>query len=387
MRTRAARERGMTLVELVLAAGLSAIVMTAVIRLLDVTLDMWAKGESKRNVVEQATATAELMATDLRALHPGNQGDLWVDWFPFDVDQDGVIDRFWPRVRMVRQASRADLARLASARMDPALMAEAKALGVPIEDLLPPVPDGEEPEPPATSGLMAVSYAIVPAGKGPDDRAEGVLLRGEEIFQPGVLPAFFEQNYFSAGGQPRDGSMREVTGGVLWCGLQFATQTSIVRDGWNLGPDLSDTCASWDAWNFKRPDPEQHFWNEPGAGMPVEELDALLPRRVHIELEFETSRDRRKRTRLLQSIDKATSQILVEEGSNLPQTVGSYLLIGGEWMQLTRVRDDRASVRRACRGTEAVMHGVGAMVHWGELLQIEVPIPTYRDDWNLGGRR
>lgn len=87
------RRAGLTLLELIIATGLATLVMTALFRLLDVTLDLWAEGETRRAVVERGTATAELVARDLRSLHPGSQGDLLVDWRPFDVDGDGSIDR------------------------------------------------------------------------------------------------------------------------------------------------------------------------------------------------------------------------------------------------------------------------------------------------------
>ena len=374
---------GMTMVELVIATGLAALVMTALFRLLDLTLDLWAKGESRRTVVEQATATGELLAKDMRALHPGNQGDLWVEWHPFDVDGDGIIDRVWPRIRLIRQASRADLARLAASSIDPELVALAKSQGLRLEEVLP---EGVDLSPPPTSGLMVVGYCVVPAGQGADVRGEGVLMRGEEIFKAGQMPAIFESNFFSASGQPRGGAMREVTGGVLWMGLQFATQTSIVWDGWKVGSDLKDTSASWDAWALGRPDPELSVWNQPGTGMPAIEDQALLPRRVRIELEFETPRDRKRRTRLADGIGKSDTMILVEDGGGVSPKAGQHVLVEGEWMELVRVRGDQVGVRRGRRGTEAVEHSRGALVHWGEPVTLEVPVPTYRDDWNIGGR-
>lgn len=373
---------GLTLVELVIASGLAAIVMTALFRLLDLTLDLWAKSESRRSVVEQATATGELLARDLRALHPGNQGDLWVDWHPFDVDGDGVVDRVWPRLRMIRQASSADLARLASASIDPELIEMAEAQGLTVEDVLP---EGFELERPRTSGLMVVGYCVVPAGRGRDVRAEGVLMRGEEVFESGRLPALFEPNFFSGNGQPRGGTMREVTGGVLWMGLQFATQTSIVWDRWQVGSELADTSASWDAWCEGRPKVDLSVWNEPGAGMPAVEDQALLPRRVQIELEFETPRERKRRTRLVDDMSKGDTNFVVENGSGVSGKAGRHILIEGEWMEVVRLRGDRVHVRRAKRATEAVEHARGALVHWGEPVTIEVSIPTYRDDWNIGG--
>ena len=42
------RRAGMTLVELVIATGLASVVIVALFRLMDVTLDMWSRGETRR---------------------------------------------------------------------------------------------------------------------------------------------------------------------------------------------------------------------------------------------------------------------------------------------------------------------------------------------------
>ncbi len=380
------RDSGLTLVELVIATGLAALVMTALISLLDLSLDLWTRGETRRTVVEQATATADLMARDLRALHPGREGDLLVDWQPFDVDRDGVVDRVWPRLRLVRQASRADLARLAALELDADLVAEAREKGVDLSELYPDGPAAPEPPP---DGWIAVAYCVVPAGEGADRRGEGVLLRGEELVQPGVLPAFFEPTFFSSSGQPRGGTMQEVTGGILWLGIDLATRTTILTEGWRVGDTLGDAATSWDAWGLGRPDAELSSWNLPGAGMPTPSpsgaAEPALPRRVRIELEFESERDRRRRTRLAAMISKGEGTLEVENGEALPTRTGSYVLVEEEWMEVTALRGDRFSVRRGQRGTEPREHAAGALVHWGEPVVVEVPIPTYRDTWRGGG--
>jgi len=367
-----------------ISTALAAVVMMLLFRLLDVSLDLWTRGETRRSVIEQATATAELLAHDLRSLHPGEQGDLLVDWAPFDVDADGDIDRLWPRLRFVRQASRAELARLAAAALDPELVRQALEQGVAVTDLLE---EGQELPEPRSSGLLAVVWAVLPVGGSADGRAEGVAVRGEELLPPGSLGTFFEDSYFSGGGRPRAGTTREVTGGVLWLGVQLASQTSIVWDGWSIGADLRDTTASWDAWGLGRPDPEVHGWNEPAAGMPAADRLPLLPRRVRLELEFESERDRRRRTRLAEPLDKQDASFEVDNGEALPNRGEGYVLIDAEWMRVRSVRGDRVTVERGLRGSSPDLHEEGAMVHWGEAVTVEIPIATHRDDWNLGVSR
>ena len=94
--------RGLTLVELLTATLLAAFVVTGLVRLLDLTLDMWSKAEVRRDGVERTNTLLGLMADDLRNLHGGASGDLLVDWQPFDHDADGLPDRAWPRLRLVR---------------------------------------------------------------------------------------------------------------------------------------------------------------------------------------------------------------------------------------------------------------------------------------------
>ncbi len=369
------------MVELIVASGLAAMLMVALFRLLDTALDMWTRGEDQRLVVERGVATAELMAADLRSLHGGSQGDLLVDWVNFDVDRDGRVDRVWPRLRLVRTASMEDVVRLAARGIDPELVAQARELGVDVENL---IPEDERTPPPIQSGLMEVAWAVVPIGSSGLDRGAGLLMRGEALLKPGSTGTFFRSEFFSTGGRPPVGALEEVSGGVLWLGLQFATQTSIIWDGWTMGSDLSNSCASWDAWNSQRPDGEAHPWNLPGAGMPAVSGRPLLPRRVRMELEFERPADLQRRPVLLEPLEKQTASFEVSEGSALPYEKGRHILVDGEWMEVQSLRGDRIHVKRAARGTSAVPHEVGAVVRYGETITVEVPVAMHSDDWNLG---
>jgi len=378
--------RGFTMVELMVSAGLAAVLMVALFRLLDTALDMWTRGEDQRLIVERGAATAELLAKDLRALHGGIQGDLLVDWVNFDVDHDGRVDRVWPRLRLVRSASMADVVRLSARGVDPALVAQAAELGVDVEDL---IPEDQRPTPAIQSGLLEVAWAVVPVGTDALSRGQGLLMRGEALLAPGAVGTFFKSDFFSSSGRPKVGALEEVTGGLLWLGLQFATQTSIIWDGWNLGTGLKHSCASWDAWRRSSDDPlcpdwQAHPWNIAGAGMPALSGSPLLPRRVRVELEFERPADLRRRPTLLEPLEKQTASFEVSDGSGLPYQKGRHILIGGEWMEVQNLRGDRVSVKRAARGSAAMPHDVGARVHFGETVIVEVPVALHSDDWNLG---
>lgn len=131
------------------------------------------------------------------------------------------------------------------------------------------------------------------------------------------------------------------------------------------------------------PGRDVHPWNEAHPGSPKPRGRALLPRRVRIELEFERPIDRLRRTRLLETIDNQENVLLVDDGRRLPSEPDSYLLVEAEWMRVTSIDGARVAVQRAQRGTSAAIHGKDALVHWGLRLVREVPVATYREDWNL----
>jgi len=358
---RPARERGLTLTELILATGLASIVVLALLRLIDVSLSLWAKGEEQRSQVEEAGVVCALLARDLRAAVGGPRGDLVAEWAPFDADGDGLLERHWPRLRLVLAASAAELARLA--RRD-----EGRS-GAVVD-----VP---------RRGRIEVAWAVLPAARGEGPAAEGVLWRGERVVRDDDAGSFFAPGFFDGSGRPPAGALDAVGGGCLWLGLSFATQTTTLREGWRIGPALADAAGSWDAWNRARPDARAHEWNTPGAGMPRVDDEALLPRRVRIELELERADARERRTTLLAAMDALQGTLEVANGEALPKEAGAHVLVDAEWMEVLGVSGDVARVARGRRGTAPMPHEPGRTVHWGRRVVTEVPIPSHRDDWNL----
>jgi len=349
-RTRA----GFTLLELVIATGLLALLMVAVFALLDGTLSMWDKAEVRRELGDRTSGVMELFAHDLRGMESGPEGDVWFDWYDFDTDGDELRETVWPRLRFVRQASAAEIARITST----------------------------DPEPQSQPALIEVCYAVLPIRKGDADRnSVGILMRGVRL-KTAESQSLLADDFFRTNGQPAPGSLEEVTGGVLWLGVLSATQTSIVRAGWDIGDGLRDAATAWDAWGGDRLDPTRHAWNVPGAGMPTVDNDALLPRRVRIEVELERDADLRRRTRLNSPVAASDNLLEVDDVMRLPRN-GHFIKIDGEWMELKSRVAGRATVRRGARGTDATVHAAGARIHHGERLVREVPVALYREDWNL----
>lgn len=434
-----APRRGLTLVELVVAAGLLAFLLAAIFKLLDEFMTLWQKSEERRAIAEEASGVSELLAADLDTVEPGPRGDLLAEWVFFDVDGDSIPETKWPRVRLVRHASPGELARLqaSEAVREPSaykvrgahapgsasvavfggterfrrgdrvsfgsdarkytVAAETDELA---EEILvtPPLQAalaGNEPiehvasgDKLAGEGLIEAIWAVLPTNPGTRDparRAEGTLWRGERIYGParGADVSFFDPKYISAGGAPRPGSTSEVSSNVLWLGLAFATQTSRLDGEWKLGRELEDCWPSWDAWQRGRANADRHEWNEPPAGMPAAKDRPLLPRRVRLELELERDTDLKHRTRVARFVAKGDASIEVEDGRKLPRSGGAMLLVDAEWMELTSVAGDTASVRRGRRGTQPAPHEPGALLHWGQTFVREVPIVLHQEDWDL----
>jgi hypothetical protein len=370
MRTRAqprGGRAGLTLVELLLALGIFAFLVLAVFQILERSLSLWRRAETRRSLLAQAATVSDLLAHDLSGLEGGARGDLLAEWVTFDTDGDGVAESKWPRLRFVRQASAADVERLPGDRPDqPEAVARAPA----------PVRAGE--------GLTEVVWLVVPASlTDKDARAEGVLWRGERLVSDLETKSFFAPDFFGRSNRPPAGVTEEVGGGLLWMGVLLATQTSVVHDGWKTGPDLDCAATAWDAWSRGRPDPDAHPWNEPGTGMPRARARPILPRRVRFELEFERELDRKRRTSLAETIEVGDAALLVDDGERIPREEGSFVLLDAEWMRVLSIDGRSVSVKRGERGTKIVGHARGAMVHYGLRLVREVPVATYREDWNL----
>lgn len=350
--------RGMTLIELVVAAGLLSILLVALLSLMEDFLSLWEKSETRRATVEESSGVVELLAADLADLEPLARGDLLAEWAFFDLDGDGVLESPWPRLRLVRHATAAEIAQHQAGRAQE----------------LP----GE--------GLFEVLWAVLPAraqASDPDQRAEGVLWRGERLVGDGASLSFFDEKYLSSRGYPTPGTTQDVSRGVLWLSLTFASQTSDLRDGWKLGSDPGDVWPSWDAWMKGRANAERHEWNEFGAGLVRPADRPLLPRRVRIEFELERERDLAKRTRISRLLEPGDDALQLDDISRVPRERGRHVRLGAEWMEVLGASGRTLHVHRGARGTQRALHKTGTLVHFGETIQREVPLSIQQEDWGL----
>ena len=353
-----ARRAGFTLVELLLAVGLFSILVIALLRLVDTSLTIWGRADTNRELQELGGSVMDMLAADVHALEGGARGDVLADWRQYDLDRDGIDGSPGQRLRMVRHVGAAGLQRLAQ--------------GKPGEDF-------ETFE----RALVEVGWAWLPTtSQDPDERALGTLVRGERLVGDKDTLSFFDPGFFAPSGKPVAGSLYELCGGVLWFNAWFASQTSIVHEGWKLGDEMKDCAASWDAWNKGRPNRELSLFNLPAGGLPQAKDVPILPRRVRVELELERPADLRNRTRLAVSANVGDGQLDVHDGQRLPRE-GAYVRLDDEWMKVLAVNGNRLAVQRGQRGTRAAAHPAEVLVHYGWPVVREIPVDMTREDWDL----
>ncbi|MDF1797915.1 MAG: prepilin-type N-terminal cleavage/methylation domain-containing protein [Planctomycetota bacterium] len=383
---------GFTLIELMLSLGLFSLLLVGLLQLLDTSTSLWKQVDARRDETEVSGALSDRLARDLSTLEAGPEGDLLVDWGAVDVDKNGVAGLRVARLRFVRRASPAEVARLRF------------QLTPPVDPATPVVEDGE-PAPADWSrvdrGLVEVAWVLASAERpltaGEAPTFEGVLLRGERFLDDPDRLSFFDPRFLpvtSLSGRPIAGLTEELLRGVLWMEPALATQTTqtdtVLVPGvesfqWKVGERISDGASSWDAWNLDRPDLSISSLNEPGAGMP--DLDParpgatpLLPRRVRVAFEIQRPKD--LRTVLRAPIDHDETSFSVADGERLPPE-GGHFLVDEEWMQLLSKTGDRVTVQRGQRGTLGTPHKASAPIQFGWRTVREVPIGLSREDWNL----
>lgn len=371
-------QRGLTLIELVLATALFSFMMVAVFQLVESSLSMWRRGDARRSVLEQTTTVAEILARDLRTLEGGQSGDLVIEWASFDSDKDGKVDSIHPRIRLVRQvtaAERALIYELTAVRRAEALA--ARGIVVSEQELA-------KPELSEGHALAEVVWVFAPVGsKEADESAEVVVYRGERLVEDNSTTSYFEPDFLSRSGHVPTHVLEEVSSGLLWIDVLSAAQTTVVKEGWTRGEQLSNASPSWDAWQRQRPDVELHDWNKEHPGLPLVDDTPAFPRRVRFEFEFERERDRRFRARTAEAFGPGDASFKVDMPERVPRGKDTWIMIGQEWMLVRSVHGDTVSVSRGERGSAVVAHEADELVHFGIRMIREVPIPVHRENWNL----
>lgn len=367
-----ARRAGLTLIELVLALGLFALLSMMVVQVLDSTLRVWGSAQGQRYAIGTHAMLSSQILGELDQVASGERGDLLVDWELFDTNGDLVATRPLPRVRFVRRATAADLVRLGQREIDPTDPDTARIRG------------GELP-------LVEVVYCALPrplevtdaSGALPENLpglpGDVVLWRGERLVDDRSRPSAFDDGFFQFGFPP-PGSAEPLHGGVLWFELQFAGRGTRLDRGWQVGATPQDAVRAWDARGGARLDPALHDFNRPYAALPSYRGEPLFPRRIRLVLEIEAPSDTERRATLARAVAPEDTEIVVDQPRHLPRP-DTFVLVGEEWMRVVRVTGNRVRVERGLRGSGALAHRPGTPLQSGRRFEREVSIPLFREDW------
>jgi len=363
--------RGLTLVELILALGLFALLSLMVVQLLDSTMRVWTRAEGQRFAIGTHTDLSSQVLAEFDQLAAGERGDLLIDWELFDTDGDGIATRPLQRLRFVRRATAADLVRLGEREVDPANPRAARIEGgeLPLVEVLYCVLPRALVNPPATPEAAALM---------PGEPGDTVLWRGERLVDDVARPSAFESDFF-VGGFPPAGSAEPLHGGLLWFEVVAAGRGTNLDDGWRIGSEPTEATRAWDSRGGARLRAGVHSYNRPYLGMPTYRGEPLFPRRLRVVIEVEGPQDARRRAELAAPLAPEDLEMSVARPELLPPS-GSLVLVGEEWVEIG-YPGSRTTIRRAQRGTAARPHRAGTPVQIGRRFEREIAIPLHREDW------
>ncbi|QDU83888.1 hypothetical protein Pla163_09890 [Planctomycetes bacterium Pla163] len=366
-----AARRGLTLIELVLALGLFALLSLMVVQLLDSTMRVWGRAEAQRYAIGTHSTLSSQILDELDQLAGGERGDLLIDWEIFDTDGDLIATRPLPRLRFVRRATAADMNRLGQREIDPNDPTTARLRG------------GELP-------LLEVVYCVLPSeieglletgelAEGmPGAPGDVVLWRGERLLDDASRPSAFDDDFF-LNGFPPTGSAEPVHDGILWVELLCAGRGTRLDRGWRVGTTPQDAARAWDAHGGGRLDTALHPFNAPYMGQGTYRGEPLFPRRVRLVLEVEGPSDAKRRAALAEPLTPEAIEMVVRDPQLLPPA-GTLVLMGEEWVKISQP-GTRTRIERAQRGTAPRPHRVGTPLQYGRRFEREVRIPLFREDW------
>lgn len=98
---KARSQKGMTLIEVMLALFLFGLLAAFVIQIMDSVLNLWSAGERRGRGDLVYASTVERFRGDLRAMHTGPRGWMIVDSWEIPGSEDGDPSTFMPRLRFL----------------------------------------------------------------------------------------------------------------------------------------------------------------------------------------------------------------------------------------------------------------------------------------------
>ncbi len=371
--------RGFTLIELVTAIAIFAILVGMLAQMIKGALDVWRMGEGGREALERGSSLLEFIATDLRMLRadpaPGASDApvrLIADHGFYDLDLDQAEESVLQRLRFVRSCpeERFDsrVRRAGDLPGGQAAVSDTEA-------------GGGQPEL-APGGLAELAYATLALPQAGRDPALLTLYR---LFRApiGGEGSLFQERLWD---DPRKlcGAAVPMADNLLYLGFEFWSRDTL---SWSDPPDQAGgRLTVWDSTRALLLDAEgfNGFLLRKGAASLEDGSDDVFPRRVRITLVLERDEDEAATVRLAAAMT-ATSNILRPDA--LKPFAGTrplhpFLKVEGEWMEWSQVADGGVKVLRGARGSGRRAHAAGARLRFGQTFQRVVEIPVFREDWN-----
>lgn len=394
-----AGERGVTLIELMVAMTVFLLLGLMLVGLLSGALSLWRECESGGVVYERAEEVLRAIEEDLSAAFthaPAGTNDVRAQ-FLCEPDPDAAAPAGAQRLLLVRTfgggPERVFLAE-AGDRVD--------ATGWPPSGGLPAGPDDMDMDP--TTGRIDEEYY-----DGADEDRDGFV--DEDLRAVGGLASVC---YVRRGRDllrgvrapvdaPPEAAARcaqKLCGDVLYLGFQFWTQETETwadlppvpaKKGARRGPE-----RIWDSTRG-REGALKGFLFHKGPDSLDNPSDDVFPELVRVVLVVEPSAERGRRTVLRRELLAGETHIRVGSTRGFPEpakrldpggrTEGAYALVGDEWIEYDERLDQALHIaRRGCRGARKRDHPEGTEVRVGRTFVAVFRVPAYREDWGLPSR-
>ncbi len=369
--------RGFTLIELMTAIAIFAVLAGMLFQIVKGGLDVWRMGEGNRQALEKGTALLDEIARDLRMIRADNPLGatdppirLLADYGLFDMNQDDVEETLLQRLRFVRSCP--------EERFDDTIRRAGDAVGgqgvtsdVGVRSSFVGAP----------GGLAEIAYGSV---RVPGKDQDTSLLTLYRMFQTpvGGETSLFRSTWFEQPAKLLDAAV-PLADNVLFLGFELWSRDTRSFD--EAPNTATGPLNVWDSTRATLLDEIGHnrFLLAKDESSLAHTHDDVFPRRIRATLVLERDQDEAYVPHLLEPVPASATMLRLDSVRSIDaKSPYPFVKVDGEWMKWKRIVENQLVVERGQRGTAALGHAAGARVHVGETFQRTIDIPVYREDWN-----
>jgi prepilin-type N-terminal cleavage/methylation domain-containing protein len=395
------RERGFTLVELMVAMGILAMLSIFLVRILTQSLAIWNWGEERASLQARGSAALEQGSEDfgrllgLRTVSYGlgrreamqrasapRAGRLVSDFLPYgqggrvaDPEDSYNFPRkydWYPRVRMVVRFSRLEGHTLLAEDLRAQILEEEGG------QILPELLEKQVRE--ALAETIASDVGEVELRVVPDADAESPYLSLYRSRR--LLDEDAPRRWVDGGDAPTLGA--PIVEHLLYMEMSYRSQLteSYSSRSRKAGPE-----SCWDsarAGLFALDHPVLRFSLDLDQASLADPLDDVMPLGVRILAVVSEGPDFANYALLDEGIDSEADSIRLSFLNRLPDPeVQNHVKIGKEWIRFTAVQGNRLiGLTRGVRNTRARAHNAGSRIYGGLEVKLTLPISVAREYWN-----